>query len=69
MHLDESLRFSGRLGQLESVCATSLAFVGYTERARQYVRSLPGSGFLLCTFILKIFCFFTSTVLSTLVII
>ena len=32
------------------------------------VRFLPGSGFLLCTFILMISCFFTSTVFSTLAI-
>ena len=69
--------FSGRLGQLESACATSLAQQSSCQCAasvgsrsvQQTVCSLPGSGFLLCTFILMILCFFISTVFSTPVII
>ena len=69
--------FSGRLGQLEAACATSLAQQSSCQCAvsvgsrcvRQTVCSLPGSGFLLCTFIFMILCFFTPAVFSTPVII
>ena len=61
----ESARATSLTQQSSCQCGSSVG----SRCVRQIVCSLPGSSFLLCTFILMTLCFFTSTVFSTPVII